>query len=157
MYKRWTELLNRESIMYDNYWNDSRVRAAARPKWYDSLDERTMMADAIVYNDDGDEEVHEVPYRFEVCPTCDGHGVHVNPGIDCNGLTARDFEEDPDFQDEYLSGRYDVACYGCGGRRVVPVPNESLCDPNVIKKIKQTQEESRRSWLESEYELRGMQ
>ena len=62
------------------------------------------------------------PAKYEVCPVCDGKGKHVNPDIDRNGLTAEDFAEDPDFAESYRSGVYDVACNGCGGRRVVLVP-----------------------------------
>jgi len=63
----------------------------------------------------------KVPIKFVVCDTCDGQGSHVNPSIDSNGLTAKDFAEDPDFAEEYMSGRYDVTCYGCNGEKVVPV------------------------------------
>ena len=70
-------------------------------------------------DDDGEEESVTVALKYEVCPTCEGKGKHVNPSIDCDGLTAEDFAEDPDFREEYMSGRYDVTCYGCKGKRVV--------------------------------------
>lgn len=61
--------------------------------------------------------------RYIVCPTCDGAGSHVNPSIDSEGLTAADFEEaGPEFFEDYRSGTYDVPCYECGGKRVVPWP-----------------------------------
>ncbi len=69
---------------------------------------------------DGDMEV-EVPSKKEVCDRCRGEGSHVNPSIDGNGLTAEDFAEDPDFEESYFAGHYDVQCEECGGVRVVDV------------------------------------
>jgi hypothetical protein len=57
--------------------------------------------------------------KWIVCPVCRGEGKVVNPSIDCNGLSASDFREDPDFAEAYWSGDYDVACAGCRGERVV--------------------------------------
>lgn len=71
-----------------------------------------------------DVESFEFPFKFEVCPTCEGKGKHVHPDIDRNGLSSEDFDRDPDFQDDYMSGRYDVQCYECHGNRVVPEVDE---------------------------------
>ena len=73
----------------------------------------------------------EIPATYEVCGTCEGKGSHVNPSIDAHGLTANDFYDDPDFREEYFSGRYDVACYECKGKRVVP---EFTKDPTPRQK-----------------------
>ena len=51
----------------------------------------------------------ELPAKFEVCSRCDGNGKHVSPAIDGNGISREQFEEDPDFEQAYFSGRYDVA------------------------------------------------
>lgn len=59
---------------------------------------------------------HVLRLKYEVCTTCGGKGSHVNPSIDAHGLTREDFDEDPDFEEEYQSGMYDVSCYECGGR-----------------------------------------
>lgn len=67
----------------------------------------------------------DLPAKFEVCDTCQGKGSHVNPSIDSGGLSREDFDEDPGFREEYFSGAYDVPCYGCAGRRVVPVIDTS--------------------------------
>lgn len=75
----------------------------------------------------GDEEITtDLPVVYSVCPRCEGTGTHVNPAIDGNGLTREDFDEDPDFRDDYMSGVYDVACYECGGKRVVAHPDYDL-------------------------------
>lgn len=114
------------SIENRNYHNDHRVRS--QKAWFKSVDSGRMKAVvSLRYDDDetGDEieKDVEVPIKFEVCPTCNGRGTHTNPSIDCNGLTAEDFAEDPDFKEEYFSGRYDVQCYQCGGKNVVPEIN----------------------------------
>jgi hypothetical protein len=63
----------------------------------------------------------------EVCERCRGEGSHVNPNIDGHGLSQEDFDEDPDFKENYMSGVYDVQCEECKGLRVVDVPDiESL-------------------------------
>lgn len=94
-------------------------------KWYDDFDEAKMRATATVENDDGEEVEVEVECVYEVCSTCDGRGSHVNPAIDAHGIGEDEWSEWGDDEREgYLSGRYDVTCYECGGRRVVPVPRE---------------------------------
>jgi hypothetical protein len=62
-------------------------------------------------------------YLYEVCPRCRGEGKHVNPSIDSHGLSREDFDQDPDFEEDYFSGVYDVPCYVCSGARVVKAPN----------------------------------
>lgn len=71
---------------------------------------------------DSENTVYAVEIRFEVCPLCMGRGKHVNPSIDAHGLTREDFDEDPDFEESYFRGDYDVRCNLCGGEKVVPVP-----------------------------------
>jgi len=53
--------------------------------------------------------------KWAICNVCDGNGVHVNPSIDCGGLTQDDFDQDPEFAESYFSGRYDQTCSGCNG------------------------------------------
>jgi RecJ-like exonuclease len=103
------------------------------------FDEKRMVLSWEVMNDDGEEEVFEVPAKFELCPGCQGKGTCVNPDIDRGGLSREDFEEDPDFEREYHSGFYDIDCPECYGRRVVPVADESRCAPGLYEK-----------WLQSE-------
>jgi len=47
--------------------------------------------------------------------------MHVNPSIDANGISAETFAEDPDFAEAYHRGDYNVPCYECDRRRVVPI------------------------------------
>ena len=77
-------------------------------------DIRNQPSDPVtVYIDD--DEI-ELPTKWAVCSVCHGEGKHVNPSIDCNGLTADDFAEDPELAENYYAGAYDVDCHRCGGR-----------------------------------------
>ena len=51
---------------------------------------------------------------------CQGRGQYINPSIDSHGLSSEDFDRDPDFKDDYLSGVYNMTCELCGGRAVEP-------------------------------------
>lgn len=109
-----------------NYYSDHRV-TSRESRWYKSLDEKRMVAVCgPIYDDELDHEYEgkEIKFTWDVCPTCEGRGRHVNPSIDCCGLSAADFAEDPDFAESYMRGDYDEPCYDCGGRRVVPVPDD---------------------------------
>jgi len=67
-----------------NYYDDPRV-IASEPGLLREINDRNMTAFV---------DEMEVPIHYVVCPTCNGRGKHVNPSIDCNGLTAEDFEQD---------------------------------------------------------------
>lgn len=104
-----------------NYENDHRVRAAREGDWYESFCEETMTATVVFHTGDDGEivEEFELPVKYEVCMTCGGKGSHVNPSIDACGISSDDFDDDPDFEEEYFSGAYNVTCYGCAGKRLV--------------------------------------
>jgi hypothetical protein len=61
-------------------------------------------------------------FNWAICDTCDGHGKYVNPDIDSHGLSREDFDEDPDFREDYFSGVYDVTCWKCNGSGKMKVP-----------------------------------
>lgn len=115
-----------------NYHNDPRVRALDEVEYFKILSERgTKMfieldegiVEALIEDGvrpEGFDGKLEVEFKYEVCPLCEGRGKHVNPSIDCGGLTSEDFA-DPDFREGYMSGVYDVTCNRCHGKRVVPV------------------------------------
>ena len=108
-----------------NYYNDPRTRAAEKGDWYKSFDEANMTATVeFTHWGEDDEEIVEsiaFPVRFEVCDLCNGKGSHTSPSIDCGGLGQDDWDRDPDFEEDYHSGCYDVTCNQCHGKRVVPV------------------------------------
>lgn len=85
-----------------------------------------------IYVDSGDELA--LPAKYEVCPTCQGRGRHVNPAIEPHGLTQEDFDEEgPEFFDDYMSGVYDVQCQECRGERVVAVIDRDSCSPEQLR------------------------
>ena len=112
---------------------DSRDRAVATPAWYDSLCEDTMTAKVWVEEEDGIETLRTVPVEFDVCPLCDGKGKHVNSSIDAHGIGSDEFYEDPDFAEEYMAGVYDVSCYECQGKRVVPICKDAEVNEYLIR------------------------
>jgi predicted methyltransferase len=77
-----------------------------------------------------EEEHGKLPKHKIVCPTCDGDGTHVNPAVDGNGISPDQFREDPDFEEAYFSGVYDVRCEECEGKNVVEVIDEDLLEKN---------------------------
>lgn len=112
-----------------NFANDARVRNIG-------LDQAPLL---YVFDDDGLEIEIELPTKWTVCPTCNGAGKHVNAAIDCGGISASEFHDDPDFADAYMSGTYDVTCETCKGRTTVPgVDLDAMTD------------DLREQWLEQE-------
>lgn len=122
-----------------NYYNDHRVQAGERAKWYKSIDARRMVAIVLVnYVDEQDgletEEECEVPFKFEVCPTCDGKGTHTNPSVDSGGITGSEWAEwDDEDRESYMEGTYDVQCYECRGQRVTPEMDRERVDPKILE------------------------
>lgn len=75
---------------------------------------------SVICQNGGGERALLLPGRFVLCKRCHGAGKHVNPAIDAHGLTHEDFDADPDFEEGYFSGRFDVPCFDCNGERVTP-------------------------------------
>ena len=90
------------------------------------------MSEIIVLYEGGEDEI-KIPAKYEVCPNCEGKGSHVNRAIDGHGLSREDFDEDPDFREDYMSGVYDVPCDQCKGTRVVLEPDEGLATSEQMK------------------------
>ena len=134
------------------FYTDSRVRARNAPNQIEEFNVSSMTGYVFIGHNDGDNgnvdrllaadvPLHDlrkdgdiyvsVKCAYRVCPTCEGRGSHVNPSIDCDGLTAENFD-DSDFMEDYFNGVYDVACYECKGLRVSP---EILQDnhPEILK------------------------
>lgn len=115
-----------------NYYNDARVRALDENADFEVLSERgatlvvrldESIVELLIEAGKRPEDFNgtlEVPFVYEVCPLCQGRGTHKNPSIDCCGLTREDFDDDPDFREDYASNLYDVPCNQCYGKRVVP-------------------------------------
>ena len=130
-----------------NYYNDPRTQARRRGKWYTAFNKRAMRCHISTYDPDQDDgEISGwVPVHYEVCDLCRGRGKHVNPSIDCGGITAEDFDYDPEFETHYYYGTYDTHCYGCDGEKVVPEIDswEFLTDEQrkLVEALRQQQED----------------
>jgi hypothetical protein len=127
--------------------------------WYEQFDEHAMTAVVFAGDDDFDEgdDSHlpiVVPVVWSVCWTCDGNGRHVNPSIDGNGLSREDFEDDPDFAEDYRRGVYDVTCSECGGKRVSPALDRDRCDPRTLERAEKWFRDEADSRAEEEAERR---
>lgn len=107
--------------------------------------------------DRADNEVeYSLPAKFEVCSRCHGTGSHVNPSIDGNGISPEEFDEDPDFEESYFRGDYDVCCEKCHGTRVVSVADLSRCtfaQKRALVRKRRADDEAHRDWM-SEASLR---
>lgn len=132
--------------------DDHRVRAASRTR-LGSFDESRMTLtfdfDCDDAECDGCDNTHEhtLPARLEVCGTCDGKGSHVNPSIDSHGITGEEWARDWDDEsrEAYMSGRYDVQCYECAGKRVAPeidTRNLSEAQKEVLKRIQRIERDN---------------
>ena len=116
-----------------NFWNDPRTRAGMRSAPFrvraSREGARVVFAESLASHLqdsgllDGDEIV--VPVRYAVCSLCEGTATVVDPNIDAGGLSRDDFDADPDFEEDYSAGRYDIPCPTCGGLRVEAVPTFS--------------------------------
>lgn len=123
-----------------NYYGDSRVlNARAQRAFREGCDEDRMTF-SFSYDDGEDEgegEVsYELPVHWEVCPTCNGRGKHVNPSIDAGGISEGDDfwqdDEDEEGNSLYRSGYYDVTCYTCGGRTTVLAVDRAGADKKIL-------------------------
>jgi hypothetical protein len=106
-----------------------------------------------VVNDEGYEVEHSLPSRWEICDRCRGNGKHDHPAF-ANGLTQEDFDQDPDFREEYMRGRYDVRCDECRGAGKVLVPDEAVAEPGLLALYRAQREQQARWDREDAYTRR---
>lgn len=115
-------------------------------KWWSEFDKRRMMVlPKWADNDEDLDAVDEkawIPVKYELCETCQGKGTIVNPNIDRQGLSREDFDEDPDFAEDYFNGAFDMKCNECDGNRVALVVDES--------KASKEQQDSIAEWYQEE-------
>ena len=151
-----------------NYMMDRRTNAKNAFEGYDPRS-KTITVSFTKYLDDDDmyededgnwheeEEVTlRLPAKMEVCDLCSGSGKVVNPSIDAGGLTQDDFDRDPDFEEEYFSGAYDIGCPQCNGNNVMPVVNEAALDDEQKKKYYEFLEKESSEAAEREADRRTM-
>lgn len=87
-------------------------------------------------------KMEEIVFKasFGVCDLCDGKGSHVNPSIDCGGISDQDDDFWHDDYDEesgesrYMRGDYDQTCNKCHGQRVAPHINRAAAKAEDLKR-----------------------
>jgi hypothetical protein len=130
-------------------YSDRRFTASDE-RWWSAIDGRRACLDHDVFGPlpaTREDQATWIDVRFEICPVCDGTGKHVNPSVDAHGLTASDFDEDPDMYDSYFRGDYDVTCNLCRGEKVVPVPTDPIVQDQLDEEL-QDRAQSRAEQLE---------
>lgn len=68
------------------------------------------------------EEYIDLPWKWEICFACDGHG---KSSAYLGAFTHDELFEDLDFAEEYLEGRYDRPCDCCDGQGKVKVADHN--------------------------------
>lgn len=89
----------------------------------------------VLFEDGGDTET-ELPWQWEICGCCEGHGTDRGASVECDGggFTASEWaEQDDDFKEGYLRGDYDRPCEYCGGSGKVKVANTAQMPPEQVK------------------------
>jgi hypothetical protein len=74
----------------------------------------------------------DFPTTWAICDECRGDGTVVNPSIDAGGISSEEFFEDPEFAEDYMAGKFDVACNYCSGSGKVRVIDRDACDPEKL-------------------------
>jgi hypothetical protein len=96
----------------------------------------------------GGELLLTFPAKFEVCHRCEGRGKYVNPNVDGHGIPQEEFDNDPDFREDYFAGVYDVQCSVCQGLRVVPVFDEDRATARQKAKYAMVEAQEERAHIE---------
>ena len=99
------------------------------------FNEKAMVLILETTDEDGEDLELRFPAKFVVCGGCGGKGQHVNRAIDAHGISPEEFAEDPDFEEAYFGGLYDVSCDTCHGQRVEPVVDENAAKPEDLKRL----------------------
>lgn len=123
-----------------NYLNDSRTQGPA---------EAPMLR---IYDDDDDYEEVALPMKWGVCDVCNGEGKHVNPSIDCGGLSLT-HQDDPDFLEDYLGGSFDIPCNQCSGKRVVQEIDEGRMSEEQLELWNQQRQDDYECRMEQRAEM----
>lgn len=88
---------------------------------------------------EGDEPVTvELPAHWEICDRCDGDG---KSSAHLGSFTREDFDEDPDFMEDYMDGQYDITCEACKGSGKVLEIDEERCTTDEQKAALQRMQE----------------
>ena len=98
------------------------------------------------YDSENDAEItKEVPYKFEVCSGCQGHGTRLHEAIGSHAYSMEEFQQEFDDEEarEYFTrgGIYDVTCWTCNGEKVVKHPDLTVLTDEERAWIDDSEEE----------------
>lgn len=96
----------------------------------------------------GNDLHRELPAKWKLCASCDGCGTDRGANVECDGggFTSSEWaEQDDDFREDYLAGRYDRPCPTCSGQRVILVPDRRNI-PTAILALYDTAQAEERSY-----------
>ena len=114
----------------------------------------------VVPEESGDKEKERevnIPIRFEVCSCCQGKGTIVNPSVDPCGLGREDFDQDPDLEEDYYGGIFNVRCEACWGGGLEAHPDKGRMNAAHVEawaSYEENQFDRRMGRLESQQEGR---
>ena len=114
--------------LYANFEVARKLASVERGKIYDKADAQIDVTKLLAEKGITPHDKHEhnccmtLQSKYEVCGLCTGSGKMTDPNIDCGGISREDFDDDPDFEGAYFSGRYDMTCSRCNGKRVEAHP-----------------------------------
>ena len=88
----------------------------------------------------GNRDEHRVtfPSHWIICPKCEGCATDRGAGVECDGggFTSSEWaEQDDDFKENYLAGRYDRPCLYCSGLGRVHVVDPRRIENRWLKKL----------------------
>ena len=112
-----------------------------------------------IYDNDGNECVHELPSKKEVCWDCEGEGWVLNESMRSHAYSSEEFEEAFDEEDDRLEyfrrgGIYDVKCPTCKGANVIDVIDRGACDVEILAEYDRQEEERENRYMERQSEIR---
>ena len=97
------------------------------------------------------------PSVVVICHNCQGKGTHVNRAIDENGISPEEFAEDPDFEEAYFSGVYDVPCDLCKGFKLIAEPVREGLTKDQEQLLKEDDEYQNELAQEAHYRRMGIE
>lgn len=86
-------------------------------------------------NDDGEEEIHTLPSKMEVCYDCAGESYVLTEGMRGHAYSSEEFHREFDDEEaqQYFTrgGIYDVLCPTCKGKNVIAQPDLEQISKNA--------------------------
>lgn len=90
-----------------------------------------------IYGNRGEHDI-AFPARWIICPECDGWATDRGAGVECDGggFTSSEWaEQDDDFREGYLAGRYDQPCRPCKGKGRIMAVDEDAIDNRWLQRL----------------------